>query len=230
MRELTNAIKYIHSKGIVHRDLKLDNIIICEDKNSTGCSKITVKLIDFGLSKLTTNLKEGQTPDLSHSVKMNTFCGTVDFMSPEVLEGKPYDKSTDMWSLGVIAYFLLSGKPPFYAPTEPQVISKIVTCNYSFSAPVWISISPTAKSWIDNIFEKEPRSRANADACANHPWLLHTHGSCIKSSLNIGVLSNLHDIKKPSELLFQMLVLFCQYLNDQDIKNIKMVFQHIDKD
>jgi serine/threonine protein kinase len=65
---------------------------------------INAKLIDFGMSKLTTGSKK---------INLNTHCGTIDFMAPEVLEGKTYNEMADIWSIGVIAYFMLAGMPPF---------------------------------------------------------------------------------------------------------------------
>jgi len=96
-----HAIKYFHSKGIVHRDLKLDNIML----QGLHTNDLRVKLIDFGMSKLT-----GQG---NKKINLSTYCGTIDFIAPEIFEGTGYDKMCDIWSIGVIAYFMLSGMPPF---------------------------------------------------------------------------------------------------------------------
>ena len=102
---------------------------------------------------------------------MSTYCGTIDFISPEILEGKYYDKSADMWSLGVIAYFMLSGKPPFMGKTEAQISKNIITCNYSFKDPVWKDISQGAQDFVDGMLELEPKDRMDADRALNHHWL-----------------------------------------------------------
>lgn len=80
-----------------------------------------MKLIDFGLSKLTESQYKDSNGENMKSVTLSTFCGTIDFMSPEILEEKEYDLSTDMWSCGVIAYFMLAGEPPFLGKNDKQV-------------------------------------------------------------------------------------------------------------
>ena len=117
MYQCTVALIYLHSMKVAHRDLKLDNIMICGlnpkefDENTNSYQKIKIKLIDFGLSKYKQN----------NSNKMNSDCGTLDYMPPEVLMRKDYDEGCDMWSLGVIAYFLMSGFPPFYSQKEAKL-------------------------------------------------------------------------------------------------------------
>lgn len=212
-----SAIKYFHSKNIVHRDLKLDNIIIIMD----DCiEESRAKLIDFGMSKLTESMKTNDNKD-NMKIHLSTFCGTIDFISPEVLEGKIYDNSTDMWSVGVIAYFMLGGFPPFMGKTDKEVQKNIITCNWGFDDPIWDTISKDAKDWIDNCLELDPSRRLTADQAIQHKWLA-SHKDLHK--LNIEVLMNLHSINTPSKLLYELLVLFCQFLNDEDIKIIRETF------
>lgn len=132
MQQLVSAIKYFHSKNIVHRDLKLDNMMLAPKTDDD--EELRMCLIDFGLSKLTESQAKDLDGENTHmkSVTLSTFCGTIDFMSPEILEGKQYDSSTDMWSCGVIAYFMLSGEPPFLGKSDKQVQSNITTVNFGF--------------------------------------------------------------------------------------------------
>ena len=109
----------MHDLGVVHRDLKPENILFDRDLSS-------VKLIDFGMSKI---LEEENT-------LMNTKLGTPYYISPEILKGK-YDKSCDMWSIGVITYVLLTGEPPFYGRNAAALFKKISTCDYEFNQPIW---------------------------------------------------------------------------------------------
>lgn len=98
-----HAIKYFNSKGIVHRDLKPDNIIVM-GYDTGDLADLRIKLIDFGMSKLF---------NPSNKIDLSTYCGTIDFIAPEIFEGTGYDEKCDIWSIGVIAFFMLSGLPPF---------------------------------------------------------------------------------------------------------------------
>ena len=136
---MMHAISYLHSKGIVHRDLKLDNVMV--DGLETGdINKIRVKLIDFGMSKFT---RHGDK-----KINLTTYAGTLDFMAPEILEGQDYDLTCDIWSMGVITYFLLAGFPPFMGKDEVDLVRKIVSCNYNFDDFIWNEFSPDAKTFV----------------------------------------------------------------------------------
>ena len=109
------AVEYLHANSICHRDLKLENILL---------SNSSIKVIDFGLSKTSEDL-----------LNMRTRIGTPYYVAPEVIiaasEG-PYSLKCDLWSVGVIVYFMLIGHPPFYEETDNKLFRKIVTCDYSF--------------------------------------------------------------------------------------------------
>lgn len=107
----------MHDKNIAHRDLKPENIIF----TNTEDNQINIKLIDFGLSKLL---------GIDNKIMM-TKLGTPYYVSPEVLEGN-YDKRCDLWAVGVIAYILLSGIPPFNGRNEVEVFNKIRCCDFDF--------------------------------------------------------------------------------------------------
>lgn len=128
IRQVLHATKYFHSCNIVHRDLKLDNIMIIgsETKN---INDLRVKLIDFGMSKHT---KHG-----NKKIDLNTYCGTIHFMAPEVLEGKTYDQTCDIWSIGVIAYMCLAGMPPFKGKNDVAIHKAIITNDYDFDENIW---------------------------------------------------------------------------------------------
>lgn len=132
MRQSIHAIKYFHAKGIVHRDLKLDNILV----QGIGSNDLRIKMIDFGMSKITGKGNK--------KINLSTYCGTIDFIAPEIFEGKGYDKTCDIWSLGVIAYFILAGMGPFKGKDDVQIKSNIISCDYSFDDPVWENISEEA--------------------------------------------------------------------------------------
>jgi calcium-dependent protein kinase len=124
--------------------LKPENIIF----DSKNMDKINVKLIDFGLSKIL---------DITGQ-QMLTKLGTPYYVSPEVLEGK-YDMRCDLWSVGVIAYILLSGTPPFNGKNEIEVFNKIRCCDYEFPESIWSNTSNDAKKFIMKLLHPDPNKR-----------------------------------------------------------------------
>ena len=124
MKQAMNAVLYCHSNGIVHRDIKSDNILFLENNIDSP-----IKLIDFGIS-----LK------FEKNTKLKDKTGTVLYIAPEVLQGS-YDEKCDIWSCGVLMYMMLSGVPPFYGATRKEVMQKISKGKFSFKSKVWSIIS-----------------------------------------------------------------------------------------
>lgn len=121
--EAVLAIEYLHSYGIVHRDIKPDNLLI----TSTG----HIKLTDFGLSKvgimsLTTNLYEGSVDKDTHQFQDQQVCGTPQYIAPEVILRQGYGKPVDWWSMGVVLYEFLVGCPPFFGETPDELFSQAI--------------------------------------------------------------------------------------------------------
>jgi calcium-dependent protein kinase len=101
---------------------------------------------------------------------METKLGTPLYVSPEVLEGK-YDKRCDLWSLGVMTYMILSGKPPFDGRNEVEVFNKIRCCNYDFPESDWRHISEDAQDFISGLLKNNPDRRLSISEAFSHPWL-----------------------------------------------------------
>ena len=105
VHSLATALYYLHSYGIIHRDIKLDNVLMIDESDDSD-----VKIVDFGLSKL---------------VGPNELCvepyGTYGFVAPEVLKGELYDKSVDVWGLGVVMFVMLCGHGPFEGTNEDEI-------------------------------------------------------------------------------------------------------------
>ncbi|KFQ08603.1 MAP kinase-activated protein kinase 3, partial [Leptosomus discolor] len=129
MRNIGTAIQYLHSMNIAHRDVKPENLLYTSKEKDT-----VLKLTDFGFAKETTVQNALQTP-----------CYTPYYVAPEVLGPEKYDKSCDMWSLGVITYILLCGFPPFYSNTgqaiSPGMKRRIRMGQYGFPNPEWAEVS-----------------------------------------------------------------------------------------
>ncbi|XP_075014898.1 calcium/calmodulin-dependent protein kinase type 1 isoform X1 [Calonectris borealis] len=155
IRQILDAVKYLHDMGIVHRDLKPENLLYYSLEED---SKIMIS--DFGLSKI-----EG-----CGSV-MSTACGTPGYVAPEVLAQKPYSKAVDCWSIGVIAYILLCGYPPFYDENDAKLFEQILRAEYEFDSPYWDDISDSAKDFIQHLMEKDPSKRFTCEQALQHPWI-----------------------------------------------------------
>ncbi|KAG7477639.1 hypothetical protein MATL_G00071820 [Megalops atlanticus] len=155
IRQVLQAVNYLHQNSIVHRDLKPENLLYySQDENAK------IMISDFGLSKME-----------DHGV-MSTACGTPGYVAPEVLAQKPYSKAVDCWSIGVITYILLCGYPPFYEDNETQLFSKIMKAQYEFDSPFWDNISESAKDFIRNMMQKNPSVRYTTEEALRHPWII----------------------------------------------------------
>ncbi|EIM83718.1 Pkinase-domain-containing protein [Stereum hirsutum FP-91666 SS1] len=146
--QLCLAVNYIHDKGIVHRDLKLENVLLDE--------RCRVKLGDFGFTR-----------EFDKGAYMETFCGTTGYASPEMLEGKKYlGPEVDVWSLGVILYCLLTGTLPFDDDDEGIMRNKVIIGE--FEDPEWLS--EEFRDLIKNILQKDPSKRLTIPQILAHSW------------------------------------------------------------
>eukprot|EP00117_Sycon_ciliatum_P024569 scpid30854/ scgid1514/ Protein kinase C alpha type len=151
--EICIGLWYLHKHGIFYRDLKLDNIMLDQDGH--------VKITDFGMCK--EGMKLGQMT--------NTFCGTPEYMAPEIVQYERYDSSVDWWALGAVIYELLCGQPPFEGDDEDEVVGKIIEGNIIFPR----HISEEAKSICEQFMKKSPKARLGAgmngqDDIKSHPF------------------------------------------------------------
>jgi len=180
VRQIATAVGYIHSKGIVHRDLKLENFLFeSTDKDSQ------LKIIDFGLSKHFA-FNEAETDTV----------GTPYTVAPEVIRGR-YTAKCDVWGIGVIAYMLLCGDPPFGGcggPETPlEIREKILAGNVVFGPnPIWDSVSEGAKDFVRSLLVTDQSLRPSSVQCLNLPWLRQnsTGFDCDKESDNANVAND----------------------------------------
>ncbi|ETE70372.1 MAP kinase-activated protein kinase 3, partial [Ophiophagus hannah] len=159
MRDIGTAIQHLHGMNIAHRDVKPENLLYTSKEKES-----VLKLTDFGFAKETTIQNALQTP-----------CYTPYYVAPEVLGPEKYDKSCDMWSLGVIMYILLCGFPPFYSNTgqaiSPGMKRRIRMGQYGFPNPEWSEVSDEAKQLIRLLLKTDPTERMTISQFMNHPWI-----------------------------------------------------------
>jgi len=160
MKDICLAVKYIHDMNIAHRDLKPENLLYTKEDHSG-----ILKLTDFGFAKETLSKESLKTP-----------CFTPYYAAPEVLGPEKYDKSCDIWSLGVIMYIMLCGFPPFYSnhglPISPGMKKRIRSGQYSFPAPEWTNVSQDAKDLIKGCLKTNRDHRLTIDDIIQHKWIL----------------------------------------------------------
>ncbi|XP_076641148.1 MAP kinase-activated protein kinase 2-like isoform X2 [Halictus rubicundus] len=159
MYEICVAVKHLHDMNIAHRDLKPENLLYSRPDN-TG----TLKLTDFGFAKETHSKDTLQTP-----------CYTPYYVAPEVLGPEKYDKSCDIWSLGVIMYILLCGFPPFYSnhglAISPGMKKRIRLGQYDFPAPEWSHVSTEAQDLIKGMLCTDPARRLQIGEVMRNKWI-----------------------------------------------------------
>ncbi|XP_046712794.1 serine/threonine-protein kinase 33 isoform X1 [Silurus meridionalis] len=161
IRSLADATVYLHKHGIVHRDLKLENILVDSYHESDGHAEINIKITDFGLS-----VQKGGVGTM-----LQATCGTPKYMAPEVINGYDYSQQCDMWSIGVIMYMLLSGEPPFCSKSEKHLFELIKRGELNFSAPLWETVSDSAKIVLSSLLNVDPAHRITASELLNNPWV-----------------------------------------------------------
>ncbi|CAJ1812290.1 unnamed protein product [Sphenostylis stenocarpa] len=150
--EIVSAVAHLHSNGIMHRDLKPENILLDADGH--------VMLTDFGLAK-----------QFEESTRSNSMCGTLEYMAPEIILGKGHDKAADWWSVGVLLFEMLTGKPPFCGGSRDKIQQKIVKDKMKLPA----FLSSEAHSLLKALLQKEPTKRLGSGArgveeIKGHKW------------------------------------------------------------
>ncbi|XP_072997944.1 serine/threonine-protein kinase AtPK2/AtPK19-like [Typha latifolia] len=150
--EIVSAVSHLHASGIMHRDLKPENILLDADGHAM--------LTDFGLAK-----------EFNENTRSNSMCGTVEYMAPEIILGKGHDKAADWWSVGILLFEMLTGKPPFFGGNREKVQQKIVKDKIKLPA----FLSSEAHSLLKGLLHKEASKRlgscsSSSNEIKNHKW------------------------------------------------------------
>uniref|UniRef100_UPI00398EC822 myosin light chain kinase 3 isoform X2 n=1 Tax=Pristiophorus japonicus TaxID=55135 RepID=UPI00398EC822 len=153
VKQICEGIQYLHQQYVLHLDLKPENILCV---NNTGNQ---IKIIDFGLAR---RYKPRE--------KLKVHFGTPEFLAPEVVNYDYVSFSTDMWSVGVITYMLLSGMSPFLGDHDTETMNNIINANWNFDTEGFENVTEESKEFVSNLLVKE-KSRFSAAQCLKHNWL-----------------------------------------------------------
>lgn len=155
--EIVSALEHLHSLGIVHRDLKPENILLDD--------RWHVQITDFGSAKIISReiCDEIDIGDIELNGH-NSFVGTAQYVSPEMLSDKSCSPSTDLWALGCIIYQMISGLPPFGGPNEYLTFQKIMKLEYKFPD----GFNPVAKDLVQKLLVVDPSRRLGAKTCGGY--------------------------------------------------------------
>lgn len=153
--EIISALCYLHEQGIIYRDLKLENLLLDKDGH--------IKIADFGLCK----------EDISYGATTKTFCGTPEYLAPEVLEDNDYGRAVDWWGLGVVMYEMMCGRLPFYNRDHDILFELILMEEVRFPR----TITPEAKELLSGLLVKDPNKRLgggpdDAKEIMTHPFFI----------------------------------------------------------
>ncbi|OMJ90441.1 hypothetical protein SteCoe_7137 [Stentor coeruleus] len=213
MQQIISSIVYLHSKKIIHRDLRLENIMFLS-KEQDSC----LKLVEFGSCK-----------HFEKNVRVLERIGNPYFMSPEVIVGN-FDSKCDVWSLGIMMYVLLSGSPPFVGSTENEIMQSVLTTELQFEGKKWRKISEEAKNLIRSMLNRNPKERPTAKQILNNTWIKQRADDNVADNIIISsTLSNLNQFDTQSKLQRATLAfIVSQVMSSDDMGNLRNVFKEID--
>ena len=157
MRQICEALKHMHEKHILHLDLKPENIMF---QTKSGSHSRHLKIIDFGLAVKV---------DPNEVVKLST--GAIEYSAPEVVEKQPLGFYTDMWSIGLLSYILLSGMNPFAGSNDSETLKNVRDCLWTFNENAFKHISDNGKDFITKLLIRNKDKRMTVHECLMHPWL-----------------------------------------------------------
>ncbi|XP_043200179.1 titin homolog isoform X2 [Amphibalanus amphitrite] len=158
MQQICSGVRYMHDNNIMHLDMKPENIL-CITKSSH-----MIKIIDFGLAR-----------QYRESEPTRVMLGTPEFIPPEIINFEPISPRSDMWSLGVICYILLSGLSPFMGDNDAETFANITRAEFDFDDDAFDAVSDAAKEFITSLLRKRQTERMSACRALTHPWLTTGH-------------------------------------------------------
>ncbi|KAK3243826.1 hypothetical protein CYMTET_46541 [Cymbomonas tetramitiformis] len=204
------ALEQCHSNGVIHRDVKLDNVLLTDNSENPS-----LKLIDFTIAAY------------ARDCPLCDVVGTASYVAPEVLRGE-YGMEVDIWSAGVTLFAMLSGELPFEGPTENDLYGNILRAAYNLEADPWHVISVPAKDLISKMLVKNPADRITATEVLKHPWL--TLADASEFSLLDIVVPRMRAFTLQNDFKRAGKALIATNLTTEQLDGLREIFAHFDLD
>lgn len=212
MRQGFSALKYLHENSICHRDIKPENFLLYKEKEPDN-----IKLIDFGLAK-----------KLSENEIMSNPNGTAYYIAPEVLKGD-YTVKCDIWSMGVVLYIMMCGRPPFKGKTNPEIINSVLKGEYNFDYPSFEIASDDVKDFISKCLEMDVDKRMSAADAYDHPWIQRQWEKEEKElTIPADVPESIMDFMNAVNFKKTTLTFLASRIPEDQIENVRKAFIKID--
>lgn len=165
MRQILEAVQFLHERNIAHLDIKPQNLLL-----TSSFPQGDILLCDFGISRV-----------IGKGTEIREIVGTPDYVAPEILQYEPISLATDIWSLGVLTYVLLSGHSPFGGDTKQETFCNITNGNLDFPEDLFGDVSNSAKDFIGRLIVRDASKRLTVKECLAHPWLAPVKTSVVQS-------------------------------------------------
>lgn len=186
MREILRALHHLHKQSIAHLDLKPQNILLSGNDVEDG-----LKLCDFGIARI-----------VGDTGKIYEILGTPDYVAPEVLHYEPLSLQTDIWSIGVLTYVLLTGCSPFDGDNKQETFLNITKCLLTFPEDMFEDVSPDAIDFIKCALRIKPKERPTVEECLEHRWLKDDFVCIASEALAISVAATQQGSEVVQQLSF----------------------------
>jgi len=213
--QVAAALAYVHARGIAHRDIKPENVVFCsQDRNDTH-----IKVIDWGLA-----MDFLEKP-------MTDAVGSFTYAAPEVIESqdiKSYTAACDLWSLGVLTYVMLCGKPPFWG-TQRQHLSSARSEKYPISGGPWDEMNPHAIDFVKGLLKAKASDRTPVSTACNHPWFTSAkQKDAVSKDHSMEVLKNLKNFGDATTFTRMCIAAVARQMDHAALKDIHAVFRELD--
>lgn len=213
IQQVCSALSHAHARGIAHRDIKPENVVFC----SKNRDDLQIKLIDWGLA---VNFSEG----------MKAAVGSMTYAAPEVISSqdrKNYSEACDLWSVGVMTYVMLCGKPPFWG-TREQHFKAAKKEQYPFKDAPWDKMNPQAKDFVSKLLKAKPADRLPIKDVIKHLWLTSNIDGSADQGASADVLKNLDNFCAQSTFKRMCITAVARQLDHKHLKDIHQVFREMD--